>query len=34
MISWIKNKWNEFKAKRARKRRLAELKKQDPFIYD
>jgi hypothetical protein len=34
MIKWIKNRIDKWKRKRARKRRLEELKKQDPFIYD
>ena len=34
MIKWIKNKIDKWKRKRERKRRLEELKKQDPFIYD
>jgi hypothetical protein len=34
MIKWIKDKWNDWKRRKARKKRLEELKKQDPFIYD
>lgn len=34
MIKWIKNRIDKWKRKRERKRRLEELKKQDPFIYD
>lgn len=34
MIGWIKRKIDEWKRKRARKKRLKELKERDPFIYD
>jgi hypothetical protein len=34
MFKWIKNLWENHKRKKARNRRIAELKKKDPFIYD
>lgn len=34
MITWIKQKWQEYRRRAIRKKRLAALKKQDPFIYD
>ena len=34
MIKWIKNKIAEYKYKRKMKKKLEELKKKDPFIYD
>jgi len=34
MIKWIKNKWSDYRRRKAFKKRLKELKKQDPFIYD
>ena len=34
MIKWIKNKIAEWKYKRKMKKKLDELKKKDPFIYD
>ena len=34
MIQWIKNKIAEWKHKRKMKKKLQELKKKDPFIYD
>ena len=34
MIKWIKNKIAEWKYKRKMKKKLEELKKKDPFIYD
>lgn len=34
MIGWIKDKYTEWKLKRKRKKRLEELKKKDPYIYD
>jgi len=34
MISWIKKKIAAYKAKKALKKRLEELRKKDPFIYD
>ena len=34
MIRWIKNKIAEWKYKRKMKKKLEELKKKDPFIYD
>jgi|TARA_Y100001949_G_scaffold175306_1_gene184814 hypothetical protein len=33
IIRWLKNLWREWKAERAYKKRLKELKKRDPFIY-
>ena len=34
MVGWIKTKIQEWKAKRAFKKRLKELREKDPFIYD
>ena len=34
MFKWIKKKIDDWKRKKARKKRLKELAKQDPFIYD
>ncbi len=34
MVGWIKTKIKEWKAKRAFKKRLKELREKDPFIYD
>lgn len=34
MIAKIKNIYKNWKKKRALKKRLKELKEQDPFIYD
>jgi len=34
MINWIKEKYFEWKFKRGMKKKLKELKKKDPFIYD
>ena len=33
LIRWIKEKIRKFKADRAYKKRLKELKKRDPFTY-
>lgn len=34
MVGWIKRKIAEYKAKRELEKRLKELRKRDPFIYD
>jgi hypothetical protein len=34
MVGWIKKKIAEYKAKKQLKKRLEELRKRDPFIYD
>ena len=34
MIKWIKNKIAEYKYKRRMKKKLEELNKKEPFIYD
>jgi hypothetical protein len=34
MVGWIKTKYAKWKAKRAFKKRLKELREKDPFIYD
>ena len=34
MFKWIKNWWEGRKRAKERKRKLARMKKQDPFIYD
>ncbi len=33
VIKWIMSKWTEWKKKREFKKKLAELRKRDPFIY-
>jgi hypothetical protein len=32
-IGWLTHKWVEWKKKKEFKKKLAELKKRDPFIY-
>ena len=34
MVGWVKNIYYKWKAKRAFKKRLKELRDKDPFIYD
>ena len=34
LINWVKNKYNTWKHKKIVKKRLEEIKKRDPFIYD
>ena len=34
MFGWIKNIWKTYKHKKLVKKRIKELKKRDPFIYD
>jgi hypothetical protein len=34
MVGWIKKKIAKYKAKKKLKKRLEELRKKDPFIYD
>jgi len=34
MFKWIKSVYDNFKNKRRMKKRMKELKKRDPFIYD
>ena len=34
MVGWIKQKYNEWKVRRALKKRLKKLREQDPFIYE
>lgn len=34
MVGWIKNLIKRFKDKREFKKRMKELRKRDPFIYD
>lgn len=34
MFKWFTNIFSEWKRKRALKKRIEELKKKDPFIYD
>jgi len=34
IIEWIKDKIREYKRKRRFKKKLEELKKRDPFIYN
>lgn len=33
MFSWIKKKIDEYRRRRALKKRIEELRKRDPFIY-
>ena len=33
-MKWIKNIWNKFKSYRFRKKRIKELTKKDPYIYE
>jgi hypothetical protein len=33
-IKWIKNKIADYKYRKAQKKKLEKLKKQDPFIYE
>lgn len=34
VINWFKNLWEERKRKKRFKKKLEELKKRDPFIYN
>tara|TARA_B100000886_G_C20244100_1_gene415882 strand:- start:9 stop:125 length:117 start_codon:yes stop_codon:yes gene_type:complete len=34
IINFILNPWYEYKRKRKLKKKLAELRKKDPYIYD
>lgn len=34
IINWFKTKYQEWKHKRLVKKRLEEIRKKDPFIYD
>ena len=33
IVNWIKGKWMDFKIWRAYKKKIKNLRKQDPFIY-
>jgi len=34
IINWFKSKWEERKRKKRFKKKIEELKKRDPFIYN
>jgi hypothetical protein len=34
IIDWFKDKWEERKRKKRFKKKIEELKKRDPFIYN
>lgn len=34
LINWIKKKFNEYQKNRRFKKKIKELKKQDPFVYN
>lgn len=34
IIDWLKDKWEERKRKKRFKKKIEELKKRDPFIYN
>ena len=34
LVNWIKSKFEEYKRKKRFKKKIEELKKRDPFIYN
>jgi hypothetical protein len=34
LIQWIKSKWTNYKKRKDFERKLKELRKRDPFIYN